>query len=77
MGVYRWLVLCLVSFILVHWVYLSTGSTSLPDWGEAAALALEILLPHVVIRLLLINVQQSRSLLQSVGLDLQFVEVKT
>ncbi|GAB4379698.1 MAG: hypothetical protein Kow00121_34340 [Elainellaceae cyanobacterium] len=31
LGVYRWFVLCLVSFILAHWAYLSTGSSQLPD----------------------------------------------
>lgn len=77
LGVYRWLILCLISFILAHWIYLSTGSTQLPDWGQAAALALEILLPQVVVCLLLIKLERSRSLLLSVGLDLQLVEVKT
>lgn len=77
LGVYRWLVLCLISFILAHWVYLSTGSTALPDWGESAALALKMLLPEVLMGLLLLHVERSRSLLQSVGFDLQLVELKT
>lgn len=77
LGVYRWLVLCLVSFILVHSVYLSTGSLQAPDWGQSAALALKRLLPEVVMCLTLLRVEQSRSLLRSVGLDLQLVEVKT
>jgi Transposase DDE domain len=77
LGVYRWFILCLISFILAHWVYLSTGTTELPDWGKSAALALKILLPQVLICLLLIHLEQSRSLLQSVGLDLRLIEVKT
>ncbi len=77
MGVYRWLILCLTSFILAHWAYLSTSATELPDWGKAAALALQSLLPEVAVCLLLIRVEQSRTLLQSLGLDLQLVEVKT
>lgn len=77
MGVYRWFVLCLVSFSLVHWTYLSTGASELPDWGQSAAFALESLLPQVVICLLWVQVQRSRSLLRSVGLDLQLVEFKT
>jgi hypothetical protein len=77
LGVYRWFTLCLISFMLAHWVYLSTASTELPAWGEVAALARKKLLPEVVMCLLLINVEQSRSLLQAVGLDLQLVAVKT
>jgi len=77
MGVYRWFILCLISFILAHWVYLSTSPTDLPDWAKAAALALQLLLPEVLVCLLLIQVEQSRHLLQSFGLDLQLVAVKT
>jgi hypothetical protein len=77
LGVYRWCVLCLISFVLAHWIYLSTDSSALPDWGESSALALKLLLPEVVMYSLLIKVEQSRSLLQSVGLDLQLVELKT
>lgn len=77
LGVYRWLIVCLISFVLVHWVYLSTGSSQLPDWGASAALALNTLFPEVVVCLLLIDVERTRVLLQSIGLDLQLVEVKT
>jgi hypothetical protein len=41
----------MVSFILnslfaSHWVYLHAPTNPLPDWGDAAQLALELLLPH-------------------------------
>lgn len=39
LGVYRWLVLSLIAYLLAHWAYLSTESTNLPDWGQAAQLA--------------------------------------
>ncbi len=77
LGVYRWLLVCLISFVLTHWVYLSTGSSQLPDWGAASALALKTLRAEVVVCLLLLQVERTRLLLQSVGLDLQLVEVKT
>ncbi len=77
LGVYRWFILCLVSFILAHWAYLSTDSSQLPDWGQSAAFALKMLFPEILVGLLLINLERSRSLLQSVGLDLQLVEVNT
>ncbi|WP_088894793.1 transposase [Leptolyngbya ohadii] len=76
-GVYRWFVLCLVSFILAHWVYLSTGSSTLPDWGASATLAMKLLLPEIVVCLLLVYLEQTRPLFQSLGLELQLVEVKT
>ncbi len=76
-GVDRWFILCLMSFVLAHWVYLSTASSVLPDWGESSALALKLLFPKVGMYSLLRKVEQSRSLLQSVGLDLQLVELKT
>lgn len=37
-GVYRWLVLSLVAYILALWAYLTTTSTNLLDWGVAAQL---------------------------------------
>ncbi|QYO68555.1 transposase [Leptolyngbya sp. 7M] len=77
LGVYRWFVLCLVSFILAHWTYLSTGSALLPDWKQSATSALQLLLPDVAICLLLSQIERSRSLLQSRGLDLQLVSMKT
>ena len=41
LGVYRWFVLSLISYILAHWAYLSTpiAPAYLPDWGEAAEIA--------------------------------------
>ncbi|HIK42735.1 transposase [Thermoleptolyngbya sp. M55_K2018_002] len=77
LGVYRWFVLCLISFILAHWAYLSTGSSHLPDWAEAAAAALQSLFPEVVVCLLLTKLERHRELLRSVGFDLQLVAGKT
>jgi hypothetical protein len=76
-GVDRWFILCLMSFIPAHWVYLSTSPTELPDWAKTANLALQLLLPEVLVCLLLIQVEHSQHLLQSFSLDLQLVEVKT
>lgn len=46
LGVYRWLVLSLIAFILAHWAYLSTNPSQLPEWGIYAHLALQTLLPE-------------------------------
>ncbi|MBW4513170.1 MAG: transposase [Scytonematopsis contorta HA4267-MV1] len=55
LGVYRWLVLSFISYILAHWAYLSMSftedtlvaiaSTNLPDWGQAAETAFQTIFP--------------------------------
>lgn len=68
-GLYRWLILSLIAFLLAHWVYLSSGSSAPPDWGQAAQLALDSLLPQVVAVLLLLEIIDKRSLLRSQGFE--------
>jgi hypothetical protein len=72
-GVYRWLVLSLLAYLLAHWAYLSVGGNTSPDWSESAQLALETLLPQVVLLLLLFEIQRlqplARSALRSVRLS--------
>jgi hypothetical protein len=70
-GVYRWFVLCLAAFVLAHWSYLSSGSSLPPDWGAAADLALQLLLPQIIVCDLLIQLERRRSLLESMGFDVQ------
>lgn len=74
LGVYRWLVLSLIAFTLAHWTYLSTHPSLLPDWGACAHLALQTLLPEVVVSLLLLEVERTRPLLKAFGLELQLTE---
>jgi cellulose synthase/poly-beta-1,6-N-acetylglucosamine synthase-like glycosyltransferase len=73
LGVYHWLILSLISFILTHWVYLSCRLANLPDWQEAALLTLQQLLPAISISLLLIEVESKRDLLAAQGLALELV----
>jgi hypothetical protein len=75
LGVYRWLVLSLIAFILAHWAYLSTAPSELPDWGACANLALQTLFPEVVVSLLLLEVERTRPLLKAFGLELQLTAV--
>ncbi len=77
LGVYRWLVLSLIAFTLAHWTYLSTHPSELPDWGSCAHLALQTLLPEVVVSLLLLEVERTRPLLKAFGLELQLTEALT
>lgn len=58
LGVYRWFVLSLIAYLLAHWAYLSTASTDLPDWGQAARFALEVLFPQLVMLLLVLEIQR-------------------
>lgn len=56
LGVYRWLILSLIAYLLVHWI----DQWSLPpilDWKIASDLALEILFPSIVWFQLLKSIQ--------------------
>ncbi len=75
-GIYRWLVLSLIAYLLAHWAYLSTALPNLPDWGEAAKLALEVFLPHLVVLLLLLEVQRLQPLVRTHGLEIQITRCK-
>lgn len=70
LGVYRWLVLSLTAYLLAHWTYLHSPTGSLPDWGEAAQKALELLLPLMVLLPLLAEIQRTQPLAKSHGIDI-------
>ena len=76
MGVYRWLVLSLIAYILAHWAYLSTQLPGLPDWGEAAQTALEFIFPQLLVSLILLNIEQMIPLARSHGFDLDISRCK-
>lgn len=58
LGVYRWLVLSLTAYLLAYWIYLYSPTGPLPDWGEAAQSALELLLPLMALFPLLAEIQR-------------------
>jgi hypothetical protein len=76
LGVYRWLVLSLIAYILAHWAYLSSGTPDLPDWGQAAQLALQALLPHLLLFLFLLDLERIRPLALSHGIYIQLSRCK-
>jgi hypothetical protein len=76
LGVYRWLILSLISFVLTHWVYLSSSCANLPDWKEATLLTLELLVPKTAVSLLLIEIESKRELLASQGLAVELVSIQ-
>jgi hypothetical protein len=67
LGVYRWLVLSLIAFILAHWANATTNPSELPNWGESAYGRIATLLPEVVVSLLLLEVERTRPLLKAFG----------
>lgn len=76
LGVYRWLVLSLTAYLLSHWVHLYSGGGAMPDWGEAAQKALELLLPLMALLPLLAELQRLRPLAKSYGLDINLTWCK-
>lgn len=76
LGVYRWLVLSLIAYILAHWAYLSTQLHGLPDWGEAAQTAREFIFPQLLVSLLLLDIEQMIPLARSHGLDIHVSRCK-
>ena len=78
LGVYRWLVLSLISYVLAHWAYLSTtiAFTNLPDWGQAAEIAFQTIFPQLVVLLLLQDIERLRELALSQGIDIQISRCK-
>ena len=75
-GVYRWLVLSLIAFILAHWAYLSTARDDLPDWGLAAQLAFQACFPQLLLLLILLYLERMRPFTRSYGIDIQFSRCK-
>lgn len=71
LGVYRYLVLSLIAYLLAQWGHLLGGGEGLPDWGKAARVILEEILSEMVVMGLLNEIEERRSLLQSHGFDVQ------
>jgi hypothetical protein len=76
LGVYRWLVLSLIAYLLAHWAYLSTATADLPDWGQAAQLALQAILPQLLVFLFLLELERMPPLALSYGIYIQLSRCK-
>ncbi|MEA5569317.1 transposase, partial [Anabaena sp. UHCC 0399] len=75
-GMYRWLILSLTAYLIAHWTYLNTHSTSPPDWGQAAQTALESIFPQIVVSLLLLKIERLATLTRSCGFDISISRCK-
>jgi hypothetical protein len=68
-GVYRWLVLSLIAYLLAHWV-VQTASLPQLDWKIACGLALSVLFASVLWFQLLRQLQNSASLAAQYGFEI-------
>ena len=59
-----------IKLVLAHWAYLSTGSVTLPDWGQVAQKALHSILPQLVVCILLHDILRLQPLLQEQGIHI-------
>ncbi len=75
-GMYRWLILSLIAYLIAHWTYLVTQFPHLPNWGEAAQTALESFFPQIVLSLLLLDIERLIPLARSRGFDIYFSRCK-
>jgi hypothetical protein len=69
LGVYRWLILSLIAYLLAHWI----DQGSLPpvlNWKAASRLALEILLPSIVWFQLLKQIRISADIAAQYGFEI-------
>lgn len=76
LGVYRWLVLSFIAFVLAHWAYLSTNPKDLPDWGNAAQTALKFIFPQIVLSSFLLDLKQIIPLARSYGFNIHVSRCK-
>lgn len=76
LGMYRWLILSLIAYLIAHWTYLSTQLPNLPDWGEAAQAARTSFLPKILVSLLLLEIERLISLTRSYGFDIHIFRCK-
>ena len=70
LGVYRWLILSFISYLLAYWVYLHLGQSDDLDWFSSAEQALILLLPHVLLLSLLIKLELLIPWLHEQGFEL-------
>lgn len=75
-GVYRWLILSFVSYLLAYWVYLHLGNYDNLDWFYSAQQALIILLPHILLLSLIKQLETVIPWLNGLGFDFCLMRCK-
>ena len=70
-GVYRWILLGLIAFILTVCSYWLTTTATEVDWRIAAKKTLEILFPSVLLNILLVEIEKLKPIANQQGIDIQ------
>ena len=70
LGIYRWLLLSLIAYLLAHWVSRTFPNWWRLDWGEVSAQAIAELLPQVLGIKLLHQIQKYRKLADDLGFEI-------
>lgn len=68
LGVYRWLLLALIAYLLVHWIYRSSQVSTL-DWKAASDLTLSTLFSSFVFRKFLKSIDNHVDIAKSFGFE--------
>jgi Transposase DDE domain len=76
LGVYRWLILSFISYLLAYWIYLPNGNNDNLDWFYSAQKALILLLPHILLLSLLNQLDTLIPWLNDHGFDFCLVRCK-
>lgn len=76
LGVYRWLILSFVSYLLAYWTYLHLGNFDKLDWFDSAQQALILLLPHILLLSLLRKFELVSPWLYQQGFELCLIRCK-
>ncbi len=76
LGVYRWLILSFISYLLAYWVYLHLGNFDNLDWFDSAQQALIILFPHILLLSLLNQLETVVPWLNELGFDFCLMRCK-
>jgi Transposase DDE domain len=69
LGVYRWLILSLITYVLAHWMH-QWAAPPILDWGAASKLALAILFPSVVWQQLLQVIDLNADIAEYFGFEI-------
>ena len=76
LGVYRWLILSLVSYLLAYWAYLHLNNSGNLDWFNCSQQALILLLPHVWLLSIFIQLDTLMPWLHELGFDFCLIRCK-
>jgi hypothetical protein len=76
LGVYRWLILSFISYLLAYWVYLHLGNFDNLDGFSSGEQALILLLPHVLLLSLLSKLELLIPWLYEQGFELCLMRCK-